>query len=130
MAALKFIISNAVRYRVTTEVFNNELQQLGLPKEHSNAICQQFDEYFHKISQRQLKAMLSVSQFRQIRMERADTEEFRNIQLTTQWEVTVKSVRDTNEHNLTIRNEDLKVLVSELEIARKLMGRYCGNDQC
>ena len=38
LSALNFILANAVRNDVESEILSNELQQLGLPKESANAI--------------------------------------------------------------------------------------------
>lgn len=186
VAAVKFLISSAVRYHVTAAVFNNELQQLGLPKEHSNVICSKFEEYFNALRKRHFKVChlifiitigrpfifgsKSVYMFKQynqseiltgldsnktllfikcliihgqllnyeqrlqvtlrqtqlddIHLEEGATEGYTNIQLTTNYEICKGIVQDKRQHKLTIRNEDLESLVSELEIARKLMKEY------
>ncbi|GAV05693.1 hypothetical protein RvY_15785-2 [Ramazzottius varieornatus] len=38
IAATEFFLSNAVTHKVNAEVFSNELQQLGFPKEHAAAL--------------------------------------------------------------------------------------------
>lgn len=124
MAALKFILYNAVRYSVTTELFNKELQQLGLPKDHSNQICKIFAEYYDKIKKFQYASTLSISQLGEIVLEPSEQPGYKHIHLVTNWEITNGVVKDKMEHSLSIRNQDLKSLVSELEIARKLMERY------
>lgn len=42
---IRFLIVNATRYNATDTIFDAELQQLGLPKEHSAAICRVHSEY-------------------------------------------------------------------------------------
>lgn len=124
MAALKFVVSNAVRYRVSTEIFNNELQQLGLPKDHSNVICTLFDENFSDLRKKHLSVTLNISQLADIHLDESGAEGYTNVELTTNYEVYNGIVQDRRQHKLTIRNEDLKSLVSELEIARRLMKKY------
>ena len=38
-ACIRFLIINATRYNADDSTFDAELQQLGLPKEHSAAVC-------------------------------------------------------------------------------------------
>lgn len=124
IAALKFIFTNAVHYRVIKANFNNELQQLGLPKEHAQVICNTYEEFFPRIHKHQMKKMLSIGNLGEVRLSRGDTDGVKNIHLQTNWEVTGKGVQEKSDHNLMIRNSDLKVLINELQIARKLMKRY------
>lgn len=44
VAALSFILSSSARYGVEEDALNNELQQLGLPKEHATALCKIYSE--------------------------------------------------------------------------------------
>jgi hypothetical protein len=42
VAALHFILSNSVKYNVNPEILTKELTQLGLPKEHSEALSRAY----------------------------------------------------------------------------------------
>ena len=44
VAALSFVLSSAAKYSVDGDSLSNELQQLGLPKEHSTALCKTYGE--------------------------------------------------------------------------------------
>jgi len=43
VAGIEFIISSATKYDVEAQTLSSELQQLGLPKEHSSALCKVYD---------------------------------------------------------------------------------------
>lgn len=43
VAGIDFIISSATKHSVKPETLSNELQQLGLPKEHSSALCKVYE---------------------------------------------------------------------------------------
>merc|ERR1712002_796298 len=43
VAGIDFIISSATKHDVEPETLSNELQQLGLPKEHSSALCKVYE---------------------------------------------------------------------------------------
>lgn len=45
IACIRFLIVNATRHNAPDATFDAELQQLGLPKEHSAAICRVHTEY-------------------------------------------------------------------------------------
>ncbi|XP_035828771.1 COMM domain-containing protein 4 [Aplysia californica] len=42
IAALSFILSRAARHHVDADTLANELQQLGLPKEHTSSLCKSY----------------------------------------------------------------------------------------
>ncbi|XP_013385008.1 COMM domain-containing protein 4 [Lingula anatina] len=51
IAALTFIFSSAAKYSVEGEALSNELQQLGLPKEHSVALCKVYEDSLGKLQE-------------------------------------------------------------------------------
>ncbi|XP_030433645.1 COMM domain-containing protein 4-like isoform X1 [Gopherus evgoodei] len=44
IAVLSFILSSAAKHRVDSDSLSNELQQLGLPKEHAAGLCWSYEE--------------------------------------------------------------------------------------
>ena len=61
IAALSFIISSATKYSVDGDSLSNELQQLGLPKEHSVALCKTYGENLIKLQDCFLGKSLKLS---------------------------------------------------------------------
>jgi len=61
IAALNFILSSAAKYNVDGESLSNELQQLGLPKEHSAALCRSYQDKLEALQQRFKEQSLRVS---------------------------------------------------------------------
>uniref|UniRef100_H3CSL5 COMM domain containing 4 n=1 Tax=Tetraodon nigroviridis TaxID=99883 RepID=H3CSL5_TETNG len=55
VAVLSFIFSSAAKYDVDSESLSSELQQLGLPKEHTTALCKSYEDK-HSALQERLKA--------------------------------------------------------------------------
>ncbi|KAL5007602.1 hypothetical protein ScPMuIL_016408 [Solemya velum] len=51
IAALTFILSSAAKYSVGGESLSNELQQLGLPKEHAVSLCKSYSDNQEKLQQ-------------------------------------------------------------------------------
>ncbi|XP_075678709.1 COMM domain-containing protein 4 [Dermatophagoides pteronyssinus] len=51
LAALNFIILSSIKYETDSETLSNELQQLGLPKEHSITLSKSYADKFNEIKQ-------------------------------------------------------------------------------
>lgn len=49
VASLRFLIVSTVQHNAAVEIFGAELEQLGLPKEHSTAVCRVVSEHSDKI---------------------------------------------------------------------------------
>lgn len=62
VAALSFILSSAAKYRVDGDSLSNELQQLGLPKEHSVALCKTYGDNLTKLQDSFLQRSLKLNQ--------------------------------------------------------------------
>lgn len=45
MSCIRFLLVNAARFQTDESTFSTELQQLGVPAEHSNAICRVYSEH-------------------------------------------------------------------------------------
>lgn len=52
VACIHFLLNNAARHNASELVFNEEIQQLGLPKEHAAAMCSVLTEHATAIRQR------------------------------------------------------------------------------
>lgn len=51
IACIRFLLVNAARFETNESTFSTELQQLGLPAEHSAAICRVFKEQSDNIQE-------------------------------------------------------------------------------
>ncbi|KAF5902551.1 COMM domain-containing protein 4-like [Clarias magur] len=54
VAVLSFILSSAAKHDVDSESLSSELQQLGLPKEHTTGLCKSYEDK-HTVLQEKLK---------------------------------------------------------------------------
>jgi len=61
LAALTFILSSAAKYSVDGESLDNELQQLGLPKENAGSLCKVYADNMVKLQQVFSEQSLRVS---------------------------------------------------------------------
>lgn len=62
IAALHFILSSAAKYSVDGESLSNELQQLGLPKEHTTTVSKTYGDNLNKLQDQFRKESLRLSQ--------------------------------------------------------------------
>lgn len=51
MSCIRYLLVNATRFQIDETTFLTELQQVGLPQEHSSAICRVFKEQNGKIQE-------------------------------------------------------------------------------
>ncbi|NXU08591.1 COMD4 protein, partial [Pardalotus punctatus] len=62
IAVLSFILSSAAKHNVDSESLSNELQQLGLPKEHASGLCRSYEEKQSSLQDRLRACSLRLSQ--------------------------------------------------------------------
>jgi len=61
IAALTFILACAAKHDVDATTLAHELQQLGLPKEHTNSLCKSYSDAQSKLQEHFRKTSLRVS---------------------------------------------------------------------
>lgn len=61
MSCIRFLLVNATRFQTDETTFSTELQQLGLPSEHSAAICRVFKDQSSKIQEHLIEHSLTGS---------------------------------------------------------------------
>lgn len=59
MSCIRFLLVNATRFQTDETTFSTELQQLGLPSEHSAAICRVFKDQSNQIQEHLIKNSLT-----------------------------------------------------------------------
>lgn len=59
MSCIRFLLVNATRFNVDETTFSTELQQLGLPSEHSAAICRVFKDQCSNLQEYLLQKSLT-----------------------------------------------------------------------
>lgn len=127
VAVLSFILCSAAKYNVDGESLSNELQQLGLPKEHATALTKSYSDSLEKLQAQLRKHSLRLSQL--------DSVEWRvdyilsSSHLKSIDEPCVQlrlKVRDPNTDNVkpvtfTVTADKFRILLNELKQADSLM---------
>ena len=127
IAALSFILSSAAKYSVDGESLSNELQQLGLPKEHAVALC--------KVYQDNLAKLQSSFQERSLKLDKLSNMEWRvdyvlgssELKEVKEPEVQLKfdksggTTSKPEAVSFTISSDKFRVLLSEMKQAQNFM---------
>ena len=127
IAVLSFILCSAAKYNVDGESLSNELQQLGLPKEHATALTKSYSDSLEKLQTQLRKQSLRLSQLDGVEW-RVDyiisSSQLKNID-----EPSVQLKLNVREHNtdniipvtFTVSADKFRVLLSELKHADSIM---------
>ncbi|XP_065184521.1 COMM domain-containing protein 4-like [Sycon ciliatum] len=123
IAALHFIISNAGKYAVASEVLSSELQQLGLPKEHSSALCRAYGDNLTKLQDHFAAISLRLGSLKQLDW-RVDyilsSSQISEVQEpSVQLQMKVKAAESNSEENVafSMSSDKFRVFLSELKQA-------------
>ncbi|XP_005994968.1 COMM domain-containing protein 4 [Latimeria chalumnae] len=61
VAVLSFILSSAAKHSVDSESLSSELQQLGLPKEHTTGLCKTYEDRQNALQERLRECSLRLN---------------------------------------------------------------------
>ncbi|XP_073836761.1 COMM domain-containing protein 4 [Musca autumnalis] len=125
VACIHFLLNNAARHNASELVFNEEIQQLGLPKEHAAAMCAVLTEHATAIRQRLIDKSFKINELESIRVlpPSADSINCSRFELKISQEL-VNGLPQNSTHVLNIDNAQLRVLIEELKQARSIMKKY------
>eukprot|EP00794_Sanderia_malayensis_P018645 gene18645-20526_t len=133
IAALNFIFSSATRYGVDGETVSNELQQLGLPREHANAVCKTYEDKQLQMKDVFKKESLRLSRLKSVdwRVDYAisssliDEVNEPEVQLklvkTSECDSPAPDHKNDKEVAFTISGEQFRTLISDLKQAYKFV---------
>ncbi|KAK6635512.1 hypothetical protein RUM44_000764 [Polyplax serrata] len=118
VAALTQIFMSATRYGVEEDVLNNELQQLGLPKEHATALGKVYNENLTLITEILAKRSLRTSILEDVSCAVADIRK-QKIELTIKVNDKIEDVMKNE--IISMSPEQLELLLTDLKLAREQM---------
>ncbi|XP_011290461.1 COMM domain-containing protein 4 [Musca domestica] len=125
VACIHFLLNNAARHNASELVFNEEIQQLGLPKEHAAAMCSVLTEHATAIRQRLIDKSFKINELESLRFlpPSPDSINCSRFELKISQEL-VNGLPQNTTHVLNIDNAQLRVLLEELKYARDVMDKY------
>lgn len=105
-------------------MFGTELQQLGLPKEHTTVMCQVLDSYVGQIRTKLQQSSLTINELECITSSIPEnTIDCVQFQLGISNEI-INGVPTRTTHEININRSDIPVLLKELKTVRKIMDGY------
>ncbi|KAG7521655.1 hypothetical protein JOB18_003813 [Solea senegalensis] len=66
VAVLSFILSSAAKHDVDSESLSSELQQLGLPKEHTTGLCKSYEDKHSALQDKLRETSLRLGQLEDV----------------------------------------------------------------
>ncbi|GAB0087971.1 COMM domain-containing protein [Sergentomyia squamirostris] len=122
-ACLRFLLTSAVRHNTPPAILEAELQQLGLPKEHTAGICRTLAEFSERLQEFLNSQTLSVNELEDVQCTPSDVHsECINLSLTIKNEL-VNGLPQKTEHHVTIHKSQLPILIKELKSARDVVDK-------
>lgn len=128
IAALSFIFASSARQNVDGETVSNELQQLGLPKEHANALCKIYDEKLEYLREILKQRSMRISRLKDVNWRVDFIISSSLIGETGEPEVQLKISREDvinqnepKDFAFTVNGNDFRTLLIDLKQAYQLM---------
>jgi hypothetical protein len=116
---VRFLLLSAIRFGVTKEVFSIELQQLGLPREHSIALGKVLDDKAAAMKNYLRGKSLSVNELKTLKCGKSDSGiECVRIQMEI---ANFAGKEQTVTKEINISKSDIPILLNELKIIQKKM---------
>lgn len=117
-ACVRFLLLSTVRFGVTKDVFSIELQQLGLPREHSLALGKVLSDKFGALTEHLRGKSLSINELSGVKCTQSDGIDCVKIELE------IKNFIEGNVNTtkqININKTDIPILLKELKIIKAKM---------
>lgn len=127
LTGLGFILSSAAKYSVDGESLSNELQQLGLPKEHSISLCRVYGESLSKLQEvfQQTTLKLDTLSGLEWRVDyvlgSSDLNDMRQPEVQLKFDRRNESTGEEEKVSFTVNSDKFRVLLNELKQAQTFM---------
>ncbi|XP_017863876.1 PREDICTED: COMM domain-containing protein 4 [Drosophila arizonae] len=126
VACVHYMLTNAARYSCTEAIFNEEIQQLGLPKDHAKAMSRVLQSNAMAIRQQLIDKAFRINELQSIRNVTSPGETPPNcatLELKISQELVDGLPKDTT-HIVNIECAQLGALLDEMKLARDIMLKY------
>ncbi|XP_030571100.1 COMM domain-containing protein 4 isoform X3 [Drosophila novamexicana] len=126
VACVHYMLTNAARYSCSETIFGEEIQQLGLPKDHAAAMCRVLQAHATVIRQKLIDKAFRINELQSIRNVTSPGETPPNcatLELKISQELVDGLPKDTT-HIVNIECAQLGALLDEMKLARDIMLKY------
>lgn len=117
---VRFLLLSAVRFGIGKDIFAVELQQLGLPREHSLALGKVLDENSAPLREHLRSKSLGINELTDVKCKESDGIDCIKL------EMEIKNSRETGgtvSKAININKSDIPVLLKELKIIKTKMNQ-------
>lgn len=123
-ACIRFLLVSAARFSTESSVFGTELQQLGLPKDHTTVMCRVLEEYVGQIRTKLWQSSLTINELENVTSSIPEnTIDCVQLQLGIKNEI-INGVPQRTTHAVNINRCDVPVLLKELKTIKAIMDGY------
>lgn len=114
---VRFLLLSAVRFGIAKDVFSIELQQLGLPREHSLALGKVLDENSASLKNHLKDKSLTINELSEVSCKESDGID------CVKMEMKIKNslIGGTIHKEINISKTDISILLKELKIIKSKM---------
>ncbi|GBM90662.1 COMM domain-containing protein 4 [Araneus ventricosus] len=125
IAAISFILTSSAKHGIDEESLSNELQQLGLPKESTAALCRIFSEKFSLLQEKLKNDSFKMTEVKKINwqvdqiLSSSCLSDVNNPSVKLSFEV--KENEETSLHSINMSSSKFQTLLHELKQACAIM---------
>lgn len=118
-SCVRFLLLSAVRFNISKDVFSIELQQLGLPREHSLALGKVLDEHSASLREHLKGKSLTMNELSDVKFK--ESEGIECVTLEMKIENFMPGGGSCVTKDVNISKIDLPILLKELKIIKSQM---------
>ncbi|XP_017068364.1 COMM domain-containing protein 4 [Drosophila eugracilis] len=126
VACIDFMLISAARYSCTESIFGEEIQQLGLPKDHAAAMCRVLQKHSAGIQQTLKNKAFKINELQSVRKVTTPgrlPSTFTTLEVKISQELVDGLPKDTT-HVFSMDRPQMEALLAELKLAREVMQKY------
>lgn len=116
-SCVRFLLISAVRFNIGKDVFSIELQQLGLPREHSLAMGKVLDEHSTSLTENLKSKSLTINDLMDVKCKESDGIDCVKLEMEIKNSISGGNVFK----EINISSSDIPILLKELKIIKSNM---------
>ncbi|XP_055048802.1 COMM domain-containing protein 4 [Misgurnus anguillicaudatus] len=127
IAVLGFILSNAAKHDVDSESLSSELQQLGLPKEHTTGLCKSYEEKHNALQEKLRESSLRLGRLEAVNwrvdytLSSSELKEVNEPTIQLRLQSQNPETDSTETTVISVSADKFRVLLTELKQAQAIM---------
>lgn len=123
-ACIRYLLVSAARFNTESSVFGTELQQLGLPKDHTTVMCQVLEDYVSQIRSKLRQSSLTINELESVTSTIPEnTIDCVQLQFGIKNEI-INGVPQRTTHEVNVNCSDISILLKELKSIKSIMDGY------